>query len=49
MHAGVIRDMEQQKVKRERQVDFELQRQLEEQYKKLQTVSDSTDGQVNAK
>lgn len=49
MHAGVIRDMEQQRVKRERQVDFEMQRQLEEQYKKLQNVSDSTDGQVKAK
>lgn len=46
MHAGVIRDMEQQKVKRERQADFEMQRQLEEEYKKLQSVSDSTDGQV---
>lgn len=41
--------MEQQKIKRERQVDFEMQRQLEEQYKKVQTVSDSTDGQVKAK
>ncbi|KAI5359338.1 hypothetical protein Slin15195_G069660 [Septoria linicola] len=49
MHAGVIRDMEQQRVKKERQADFEIQRQLEEQYKKLQNVSDSTDGQVNAK
>lgn len=46
MHAGVIRDMEQQKVKRERQADFEMQRQLEAEYKKLQSVSDSTDGQV---
>ncbi|KAF2169228.1 hypothetical protein M409DRAFT_20452 [Zasmidium cellare ATCC 36951] len=49
MHAGVIRDMEQQRVKKERMVDFEMQRQLEEQYRKLQTVSDSTDGQVRAK
>lgn len=49
MHAGVIRDMEQQKVKRERQADFEMQRQLEEEYRKLQNVSDSTDGQVKAK
>lgn len=49
MHQGVIRDMEQQKVKRERQLDFEMQRQLEEEYRKLQTVSDSTDGQVKAK
>ncbi|CZT20153.1 related to cytochrome c oxidase assembly factor [Ramularia collo-cygni] len=44
MHQGVIRDMEQQKVKRERQADFEMQRQLEEQYRKVQNVSDSTDG-----
>ena len=49
MHAGVIRDMEQQKVKRERQADFEMQRQLEEEYRKLQNVSDSTDGQVKAR
>jgi protein PET117 len=38
MHQGVVRDMEQQRVKRERQLDFELQRQLEEEYKKGQTV-----------
>jgi len=42
MHAGVIRDMEQQRVKRERQADFEMQRQLEEEYKKSQSVHDST-------
>ena len=42
MHAGVIRDMENQRIKRERQADFEMQRQLEEEYRKLQTVSDST-------
>jgi protein PET117 len=35
--------MEQQRIKRERQVDFEIQRQLEEEYRKIQTVSDSTD------
>ena len=40
MHAGVIRDMEQQKVKRERQADFEMQRALEEGYRKVQSVSD---------
>lgn len=44
MHAGVIRDMEQQKVKRERQADFEMQRQLEEEYKKVQTVHDASSG-----
>ena len=39
MHAGVIRDMEQQKIKRERQLDFEMQRQLEEEYRKVQNVT----------
>ena len=43
MHAGVIRDMEQQRIKRERQLDFEMQRELENEYKKLQTVRDVTD------
>lgn len=42
MHAGVVRDMEQQQIKRERQADFEMQRQLEEEYKKVQTVSDGS-------
>ena len=36
MHAGVIRDVEQQRVKRERQADFEMQRVMEEEYKKVQ-------------
>ncbi|KAF1914186.1 hypothetical protein BDU57DRAFT_519025 [Ampelomyces quisqualis] len=40
MHAGVIRDYEQQRLKRERQADFEMQRALEEEYRKIQTVSD---------
>lgn len=40
MHAGVIRDVEQQRIKKERQLDFEMQRELEEQYKKLQNVRD---------
>ena len=43
MHAGVVRDMEQQRVKRERQADFETQRQLEQEYKKGQTGHDSVD------
>jgi len=34
--------MEQQRAKRERQADFEMQRQLEEEYKKTQTVHDTT-------
>jgi protein PET117 len=40
MHAGVIRDVEQQRLKRERQADFEMQQALEEEYKKLQSVHD---------
>ncbi|KAI9677372.1 MAG: hypothetical protein M1817_006324 [Caeruleum heppii] len=47
MHEGVIRDMEQQRIKRERQADFEMQRALEAEYKKVQTVSDGRGG--NAK
>lgn len=44
MHAGVVRDMEHQRIKRERQADFEMQRQLELEYKKTQNVHDSTTG-----
>lgn len=40
MHAGVVRDMQNQQAKRERQLDFEMQRAMEEEYKKLQTVHD---------
>ncbi|KAK4133939.1 hypothetical protein BT67DRAFT_442444 [Trichocladium antarcticum] len=42
MHQGVVRDMEQQRVKRERQADFDMQRLLEAEYKKEQTVREST-------
>jgi len=41
--------MEQQRIKRERLLDFEMQKQLEEEYRKVQNVSDSTEGQVKAK
>ena len=41
MHAGVIRDIEQQKVKKERQADFEMQKALEEEYRKIQQVHDA--------
>ncbi|KAL8699620.1 MAG: hypothetical protein Q9201_005896 [Fulgogasparrea decipioides] len=44
MHAGVIRDMEQQRVKKERQADFEMQKQLEEEYRKVQKVHDGQEG-----
>ena len=43
MHQGVIRDMEQQRVKKERQLDFEMQRALEEEYRKVQSVHDGGD------
>jgi len=42
MHAGVVRDMEQQRIKRERLADFEMQRQLEQEYKKVQSVHESS-------
>lgn len=42
MHEGVVRDMEQQRVKRERQLDFDMQRELEQEYKKHQSVREST-------
>lgn len=41
MHQGVVRDMEQQRIKRERQLDFDMQKALEEEYKKGQTVTES--------
>ena len=44
MHKGVerdmARDMEKQRLRHERQADFELQKNLEEKYRKTQTVSD---------
>ncbi|GAB7366555.1 hypothetical protein MBLNU230_g8541t1 [Neophaeotheca triangularis] len=43
MHQGVIRDMEQQKLKKERQLDFDMQRKLEEEYRQVQNVSDSSE------
>lgn len=43
MHQGVIRDMEQQRIKKERQADFEMQRQLEDEYRKVQNVSDGAE------
>lgn len=41
MHQGVVRDMEQLRVKKERQLDFDLQRALELEYKKEQSVHDA--------
>jgi hypothetical protein len=40
MHEGVIRDVEQQRVRRERQLDFEMQKTLEKEYRKVQDVID---------
>lgn len=41
MHAGVVRDIEQQRIKRERQLDFDMQKALEEEYKREQSVHSS--------
>jgi len=35
MHQGVVRDIEQQRIKRERALDFEMQRLVEEEYRKV--------------
>ena len=48
MHAGVLRDMEQQRVKKERQADFEMQKALEEEYRKVQHVNDGVLAGVGA-
>lgn len=42
MHSGVLRDMEQQRIKKERKADFDMQRALEAEYRKVQNVHDST-------
>jgi protein PET117 len=44
MHSGVERDEEKQRIKRERAADFEMQKRLEEEYRKIQHVSDTTSG-----
>ena len=49
MHAGVIRDIEQQRIKKERQADFEMQRALEEAYRKVQQVHDGEGGSEKAR
>ena len=43
MHAGVLRDIEQQRVKKERQADFEMQKALEQEYRRVQSVHDGKD------
>lgn len=47
MHAGVERDEERQRIKRERQADFELQRRLEAEYRKLQHVPEGQQNDPN--
>ncbi|KAJ5464558.1 uncharacterized protein N7458_000244 [Penicillium daleae] len=44
MHRGVERDMEKQRIRQERQAEFEMQKRLEQEYLKLQTVHSTTDG-----
>ncbi|KAJ5895575.1 hypothetical protein N7495_007266 [Penicillium taxi] len=43
MHRGVERDMEKQRIRHERQAEFEMQKALEREYLKLQTVTSTTD------
>jgi len=43
MHKGVERDMEKQRIRQEREADFAMQKALQEQYLKVQTVSPSMD------
>lgn len=40
MHEGVLADIERQRIKKERQLDFEMQAALEAEYRKIQNVSD---------
>lgn len=40
MHEGVLHDLERQRIKKERQLDFEMQAALEAEYRKIQNVSD---------
>lgn len=44
MHRGVERDMEKQRIRQERAAEFEMQKRLEQEYLKLQTVHSTTDG-----
>jgi protein PET117 len=41
MHQGVVRDLEQQQIKKQRQLDFDMQQALEADYKMQQSVSRS--------
>ncbi len=48
MHEGVVRDMEQQRIKRERQLDFDMQKALEEEYKREQKVHSSLETPIQS-
>lgn len=48
MHKGVIRDMEQQRIKKERQADFDMQKKMEEEYKKVQKVPNGSEPAVGS-
>ncbi|KAM3548672.1 hypothetical protein MY1884_009055 [Beauveria asiatica] len=48
MHQGVVRDLEQQRVKRERQLDFAMQKALEEEYKREQDVHSSLESPLRS-
>lgn len=41
--------MEQQRIKRERQADFDMQRTLEDEYRKIQNVHDGDAGEAIGK
>lgn len=47
MHAGVERDEEKQRIKRERQADFEMQKRLEEEYRKIQNVPEGQNNNID--
>lgn len=43
MHQGVIRDEERRRIQMERKLDFDMQKALQDEMLKEQTVSDTTD------
>lgn len=40
MHAGVIRDMEQQRIKKLRQAEFDMYQAMEQEYLRFQKVQE---------
>lgn len=49
MHQGVIRDLEQQRLRKERQEEFDMQHALELEYKKLQPVNHGDNPEISEK